>query len=448
MHSAARTTVVSRQPVAREDRAFPWYIGGALAVAVLGGFALAIALSLAAALGWEWGVRWRALAQAHGHLQVVGWLGLFIAGMAFRLAPRFAGRPLRFASVTPVALALLATGLLARALAQPALDLPGMRPLLLAGATAELAGALLVALALGATLLPVVTTLPAAPLLLLSAAGFVVQALLALWWLTGLQSDYPALAADRDAALLAVQFYGFVLPAVLGVSLRSLPVFFRQPPVPAWRAWLVVAGLALGVAVHAVAPVLATVSPTEVRAQGAGALLIVLATALAVAHTGVWRAPERLRPSARAAALLIQTAYVWLTAAMVWLALDAILALRSGRPLPPAHADAIRHMLALGTFTTLIVGMGQLVLPWLAMRRQRPTTTRAETWTLWLLLTAATVFRVAGALLETRGIGAARYWPMAVGGVLALTAVALFALTLLRDARPRPPEIPMQVNEP
>lgn len=448
MHSAARTTAVSRQPVAREDRAFPWYIGGALAVAVLGGFALAIALPLAAALGWEWGVRWRALAQAHGHLQVVGWLGLFIAGMAFRLAPRFAGRPLRFASVTPVALALLAVGLLARALAQPALDLPGTRPLLLAGATAELAGALLVALALGATLLPVVTTLPAAPLLLLSAAGFVVQALLALWWLMGLQPDYPALAADRDTALLAVQFYGFVLPAVLGVSLRSLPVFFRRPPVPVWRAWLVAAGLALGTAVHAVAPVLATASPTGVRAQGAGALLIVLATALAVAHTGVWRAPERLRASARAAAILIQTAYAWLAAAMVWLALDAILALRSGRPLPPAHADAIRHMLALGTFTTLIVGMGQLVLPWLAMRRQRPTTTRAETWTLWLLLTAATVLRVTGALLETRGIGAARYWPMAVGGVLALTAVALFALTLLRAARTRPPEIPMQVNEP
>lgn len=448
MRATTRTASASRQPVAREDRAFPWYIGGALAVAVLGGFALAIALPLAAALGWGWGTRWRALAQAHGHLQVVGWLGLFIAGMAFRLAPRFAGRPLRFAGVTPVALALLAAGLLARALAQPALNLPGMRPLLLAGATAELAGAVLVALALGATLLPVATTLPAAPLLLLSAAGFVVQALLALWWLTGLQPDYPALAADRDTALLGVQFYGFVLPAVLGVSLRSLPVFFRRPPVPMRRAWLVAIGLAFGTAAHAFAPLLATPGPSGVRAQQIGTLLIAAATALAVAHTGVWRAPERLRPSARAAAILIQTAYAWLVTATEWLALDAVLALRSGRPLPPAHADAIRHMLALGAFTTLIVGMGQLVLPWLAMRRQRPTTTRAETWTLWLLLTAATVLRVAGALLETRGVGAARYWPMAVGGMLALTAVAFFALTLLRAARTRPPEIPMQVNEP
>ncbi len=447
MRSTARTASVSQQPVAREDRAFPWYIGGALAAAVLGGFALAIVLPLAAALGWEWGVRWRALAQAHGHLQVVGWLGLFIAGMAFRLAPRFAGRPLRFAGVTPVALALLAAGVVARALAQPALDLLGMRALLLCGAAAELAGALLVASALAATLLPAATTLAAAPLLLLGAVGFVTQALLALWWLPGVPPDYPALAADRDAALLAVQFYGFVLPFVLGVSFRSLPVFFRRPPVPVPRAWLVAAGLALGTTLLAIASPLGT-SAANVRLQASGELLIAAVTAAAIAHTGVWRAPERLRPSARAAAVLIQTAYAWLAAAMAWLALDAALALRSGRPLSPAHADAIRHMLALGAFTTLIFGMGQLVLPWLAMRRQRPATTRLETWSLWLLLTTATVLRVTGALLETRGIGVERYWPMAAGGVLALAAVAFFGVTVALAARTRPPEIPVQVKEP
>jgi len=108
MHAVTRATTGARPPIAREDRTFPWYIGGALGTAVLGGFALAIALPLAAALGWNWGVRWRALAQAHGHLQVIGWLGLFIAGMAFRLAPRFAGRPLRFPGVTPAVLILLA----------------------------------------------------------------------------------------------------------------------------------------------------------------------------------------------------------------------------------------------------------------------------------------------------------------------------------------------------
>lgn len=447
MHAVTRATTGARPPIAREDRTFPWYIGGALGTAVLGGFALAIALPLAAALGWNWGVRWRALAQAHGHLQVIGWLGLFIAGMAFRLAPRFAGRPLRFPGVTPAVLILLAAGLLARAVAQPALALPGMRALLLAGAAAELAAAALAALALGSTLLPAALTLPAAPRLLLSGAGFSIQALLALWWLPGLQPDYPALAPDRDAALLAVQFYGFVLPAVLGVSLRSLPVFFRRPPVPVRRAWLIAGVLALGTVLHAFARLLSD-GAGAVRGQQFGALLIAAATAIAIAHTGVWRLPERLRPSARAAAVLIQTAYAWLAAAMLWLAADAAFALRSGLPVPPAHADAIRHLLALGVFTTLVFGMGQLVLPWFAMRRQRPATTRGETWTLWLLITGATGLRVGGALLEeTRSVGAVPYWLMAAGGVLALTAVAFFALTLLHAARTRLPAIPVQVKD-
>jgi hypothetical protein len=84
-----------RTAVAREDPSFPWFIGAALATALAGGFLLAVLLPLAVVLEWEWGVRWRALVQVHGHLQMTGWLGLFITGMALRLAPRFAGRPLR-----------------------------------------------------------------------------------------------------------------------------------------------------------------------------------------------------------------------------------------------------------------------------------------------------------------------------------------------------------------
>ncbi len=249
-----------------------------------------------------------------------------------------------------------------------------------------------------------------------------------------------------------MQFYGFVLPAVLGVSLRSLPVFFRRPPMPARRAWLIAGGLALGTVIDASVRLLFE-GTAGVRIQQIGVLLIAAATFAAIAHTGVWRTPERLRPSARAAAILIQTAYVWLAGAMLWLAVDAALALRSGRPVPPAHADAVRHLLALGTFTTLVFGMGQLVLPWLAMRRQRPTTTRVETWTLWLLITAATALRVTGAVLEARGVGAVRYWPMAAGGVLALTAVAFFALTVLRAAHaaardPSPGEQSMTTSSP
>jgi hypothetical protein len=97
----------ARAPVARADAAFPWYIAAALGVAVGGGFALALLAPLAVALGWDWGMRWRPLVQAHGHLQVGGWIGLFIVGIGYRLVPRFAGRPLFLSGATAPTLALL-----------------------------------------------------------------------------------------------------------------------------------------------------------------------------------------------------------------------------------------------------------------------------------------------------------------------------------------------------
>src|SRR5215217_2432819 len=227
--------------IAREDLAFPWFIGAALAVAVGAGFILAVLLPLAAALGWEWGSRWRALVQVHGHLQLVGWLGLFIAGMAFRLAPRFSGRPLRAAALTTPTLALLLAGLLGRAIAQPWLDQPALRALLPLSALLELSGALLFAGMLTATLAPTLGRVAPAPLFVVGASGLVLQALLGALWLPALTADRPFIPADRSAVLLSVQFFGFVLPFILGVSLRALPTFFKRPSPSGGRA-LVLAG--------------------------------------------------------------------------------------------------------------------------------------------------------------------------------------------------------------
>lgn len=439
MTSAQQSNPRPRATVAREDQSFPWFIGAALVTALAGGFLLALLLPLAAALTWDWGTRWRALAQAHGHLQTVGWLGLFIAGMAFRLTPRFAGRPLRFAAVTTPTLVLLVIALAGRAIAQPLLDATGMRALLVGSAVAEVAASLLLAGALIATLAPVLRTVAAAPLFILGVLGILTQAVLGVLWLPHLTAEAPIVPVDRDAALVTVQLFGFVLPFVLGVSLRALPTFFaHRAPTPRQTLMLAVA-LELGTIAFAAAPFQTGLA--GVRLQVAGALLLAGGAATAVFWTGVWRPPERLRASARHNALLIRTAYAWLATVSLALVLMAFRAMYEGVLMPPGDIDAVRHMLALGVFTTLLMGMAPLMLPWLAMRRQRAERVKWETWTLWTLLTAATVLRVTGALLERQGVGAERYWPMALGGALAIIAIGFFALTVLRAARQRPPEI-------
>lgn len=429
-----------RVMVARADAAFPWYIGGAFAVAVAGGFMLAVLLPLAVVLEWDWGVRWRALTQAHGHLQIAGWLGLFIAGMSLRLAPRFAGRPLPFPAMTAPALLLLLFGVLGRALAQPWIEDPAMQGIVLVSALAELAGAALIALLLIVTLAPAARRLAPAPFLMLGAVGMVTQALLGALWLPDLTADQPYIAAARNNALLGIQFYAFVLPFVLGVSLRALPVFFARPAPSARTAWIVAIVLGAGAAVYA-GGAIALDGTTGVRLEGAGAGMIALAIVAVLAQTGTWRQPERLRTSARHAALLIRTASAWLALVALALLLTGIRSMVAGTPVSPGDTDAIRHVLAIGVFTTLLAGMAYLMLPWLAMRRIKPATPRRETFSLWALLSVATVLRAGGALLEGSGAGAGRYWPMAVGGVLALSAVGFLASIVARAARPQSTEI-------
>lgn len=441
-YEAAMSTIVpvhqspSRYAVARVDRNFPWYIGAALAVAVAGGFLLAIVLPLAAALEWDWGTRWRALVQAHGHLQVLGWAGLFVVGMATRLLPRFAGRPLRGGGLTGVMLFLLAGGMLGRSLAQPALDVPGMRAVLLVSASAELAGTLLFLAMLAATLLPVIRTVPPAPLVLVGAAALVVQALLGLLWLGEITTDAPYLTPDRNGALLTVQVYGFLIPFVLGVGLKALPVFFgRTAPDARWTTVLAAAVL-LSVTLLAGGR-LAIDTPAGVRLEAIGELVLGVTLLAGLAWTGAWQAPARLRPAARRTALLLQTACAWLLLAALGLLWMGVRSVESGLPGPAYQADAVRHLVLVGTVTTLIVGMGQLVLPWLAMRRPHQRGAGLEHWVLWSLLTSATALRVTGALLEGAGAGSVRYSVMTAAGVCGIVAVSLFALSILRAARYR-----------
>jgi uncharacterized protein involved in response to NO len=432
----------ARPAVAREDASFPWYIGSALAVAVAGGFVLAVLLPLAVAMDWDWGARWRPLVQAHGHLQIGGWLGLFIVGMAFRMAPRFAGQPLRFARLTPPTLALLLAGLLGRTVAQPWVDLPGMRILLTASVLAELAGALVFATILITTLRPVMRTVAPAPLFMLGAAGLAVQALLGVLWIPGVDAGAPAIPMNRNEVLLAVQFYVFVLPFVLGVMSRALPTFFKHAsPTPA-RTTMIALALIAGTACLAASEL----DAAGTRVTAAGLLLLAGALAAGVAMTGAWRKAERLRPSARHVALLLRSALVWLALSAALLAVTGIEALWTGDRPAPYRADAVRHMLALGGFSMLVTGMSQLVLPWLAMRRQRGRTAVIETWTLWGLFNAAVLLRVAGPLMESRGAGSERFWPEAAAGVLGIIAVGFFASTILRAARPHAPEIPVHVR--
>src|SRR5258708_24296044 len=97
----------------------------ALLVGACGGFVLAAVLSLTEATDAGLGPWWSALVQTHGHLQLYGWAGLFVIGVALHFMPRLRGAPLAAPQLAGWMLGAMLTSLILRAIAQPLVAVNG-----------------------------------------------------------------------------------------------------------------------------------------------------------------------------------------------------------------------------------------------------------------------------------------------------------------------------------
>jgi hypothetical protein len=131
-----------------EERSYLAFLGAALVLTLGAGLVLAFFVPLVPSLGWP--LDEAALLQSHGWIQLQGWLGLVVAGMALRLVPRLAHHPPLPVAQTLSLLGLMCAGTGLRL--PPAMGLGGRAPLPLLGAILEAAGLLGVAAALTWTL--------------------------------------------------------------------------------------------------------------------------------------------------------------------------------------------------------------------------------------------------------------------------------------------------------
>ncbi|GIW18229.1 MAG: hypothetical protein KatS3mg064_1386 [Tepidiforma sp.] len=420
----------------KEDRTYLGYVAAALASALLGGFALAVWMPLAATDAVPGIERAPRLVQAHGWLQLQGWAGLFVAGMAIRIVPRFAGRRPVPGRVTVPLLGLLAAPLALRLFAVPWLDGEAAGAAALAAGLLTAAGCAGVAAVLGWTLLrgrrgrgEAWRGFAAA-----GALWWLAWAPLAAWWGgRAAEGDGLAPAAFDDAMAWAVML-GAIGNFILGVQSRSVPVFFGRRPPPG--AAMAGPGLLLNGGAGLFVLAMAADGAAAARLAGAGLALSGGGLCWGLPLAGAVRGrAHRLRPRARPAARFVLAANLAGVAAGALMAAAGAAMLADGSYAAAPLRDAARHLFGLGPITLLILGMARLIAPVFAVAR---TEARTAGWLerapFWLLLAALGIRAGAGLASGTVSYDAWMH-ASALAGALGWLAIALFAADVLRAAR-------------
>lgn len=398
------------------------FVRTALVIALTAGFGYGAIMVALLAFGIVPGAWYPPLLQAHGHAQLFGWLGCFILGMGLFFLPRLRGIKLPRQERLRYVLALLATGIALRTVAQPLAGWFGdasaavwLRGAMLGASILEMAGMVVLIALLAATERahkPLSPDAPAYPVLPFVQIGFLCLVLAFALNLGGAWNAFAqarsVIPARYDQTVIVLMLYGVAIPVAIVFALRNLPLFMRlaMPSRRGWRALALVYATAL---FFRILPQCIAIADDALIATGsvlrANYLNVLVFDALAVAGIlvmnaciliFVWRldilrrrppwiverAPntrpdlDHLRLPTRANypdngeygrfELLIYSAFVWLVVAVL---LDVLRALPMTGDALTIPQDAARHALMVGFITLLIFGMAVRMAPGFSGKR-------------------------------------------------------------------------------
>ncbi len=415
------------------------FLGLAFFLGTFGGLALAASLPLTALWRGEIATSWVEHAQVHGHLQAIGFVGLFIVGVAYRMLPAFAGRPLPHPALVVPSFWLLALGVVGRAAGQPVSGSPWGAAVFVASAWAELAGVGRCAATVLGVAVPAVRSgrAPYWPFLAAGTVWFVVQAALGALWITALvREGGTVIPVARNAPLLFLQFFGVHLMFILGVGLRAFPTFFAAGPLPAsavqrafratqlGTACVLAGGIARAYGLEALWPI-----------ESLGFVLLGGGLIRATWFTGWWREPSRIRTASRPSAYLLQPAMAWLVLAGALLVGLSLVRGAGGEPVRTNELDAIRHIVGVGVVLSTIVGMAQMILPEFAGERLLGRQAAWRGMAFGIALVVATALRAGARLFAPWLPPAVVWWSMSLAGVLALLVIGSLGYYFVRGVR-------------
>ncbi|HEY4669690.1 MAG TPA: hypothetical protein VIH05_07945 [Tepidiformaceae bacterium] len=331
----------------------PWLFASWMAagttIAVLAGTLLGLLAAIEAGPGLS---RWSQTVQAHGALQLTGWVAVFVTALAMEFVIRLNGRPPLPLPVRAAVPALLAVGALLRGAGQFWHE--DVWWLFTAGSVLIVAGA-------AGFFAAILSIRPQQPLryniqpawFWASATWLLLASVLAL--VAGLRATAGVLPLADSYVVTELMLRGFVFHAIVSVAMRAFPGHLGTPPVDDRRQALLLgmAGLSI-VALVAGAPAFG-LPGIELLAR-AGDLLFAATIGTLIVFTGILH-PRNVgrEPVYR---LLIPVAFLGAAAYAVAV---AILALLPGDA-TLYQTGAARHIFMLGFMAPLMVGMSHIVL--------------------------------------------------------------------------------------
>lgn len=418
----------------------------ALLMGAGGGFVLATILTLSFLLPIPLGTWWIALAQAHGHLQLYGWTGLFVLGIALHFLPRLCGAPLTGARLIPWFVGIMGTSLILRAVSQTAFALNPAnvwRVGLIGSGIGEVGAIGMVLFMLLHTALrgPRPTTRPA----YWSVFPFLGGAFSALGLanVINLINLVQAIGGGLvpkagDALNVTLGLFGFLVPMALAMSARSLPMYAGLDGFPRRILWpsagvyfvgltLLCLGSGLGmVLLGGVILLFVGIFLSLVRRRGQipERVAKLSSSPETLAHT-YQRQITREHATYGPFVGLVASAYLWASLGALFLVIDGVSMLTTGREL--LVFDAIRHSFALGFLALLICGIAPRMLP--SFSGGTIVSPKLVSATLWLGNTAA-VLRV-GTLLVAPFLGSSVYlWLFGLSGPCGLLLALCLTINL------------------
>ncbi len=369
---------------------------------------------------------------AHGHAQIMGWVGLFIMGFAYQAFPRMWQVNLPAPRVALLTLGLLLVGMAFRCTAMAAAGASWSVGVHRIGAAAEVvAAAGFVGLVVTTFARSKVQWTPYLGFVFTALACFLIQAIYSAWHM-----DRLLTAPTRETLLYQLRVYqgslrdlqihGMGMLMILGVGIRRFPTFFDLPEISPRRGWTAF-GILLTALVSEVALMLAYQASGDHRL--AAALLAPWLMLPVGAATAIWpwRLWRRLPASVAhdRSGKFVRAAFAWLFVSLAMLVLLPVYQAVSGIPFSHAYYGAVRHAITVGFISMMIVGMASRVA---ATLRGFAPERLPGLWFTFIVLNVGCFWRVVSQVLTDSLPGF--YTVIVVSGALEWTALTLWACHL------------------